>query len=163
MVLSISPAMARLIANVTNGSVVRISTATLPDVRGARMAIGGGPILVKDGRRQKIDGTGLFDANSYSVRSMEERHPRTAVGWNEKFIYLVEVDGRYRTSAGMTLAEVAGYLLGIGCTDAVNLDGGGSATLWCNGRVANRPCDGRERPIANGLVVLRKSAPAGSK
>jgi hypothetical protein len=158
VVLSLGPAAARLVPTVTTGSVLRISTATVPDVRGAKMAISGGPILLQEGRRQKMDGAGLFDANSYTVRSMEERHPRSAVGWNAQFIYLMEVDGRHRASAGMTLAEVAGYLLRLGCTEAMNLDGGGSATFWCNGRVVNRPCDGRERPIANGLVVLRKGA-----
>lgn len=162
VVLSMGPA-ARFVSNVTTGSVLRFSTATLPDVRGAKMAISGGPILIRNGRRQKFDGAGLFDANSYSVRSMEERHPRTAVGWNARFIYLMEVDGRHRGSAGMTLAEVADYLLRLRCTEAMNLDGGGSATFWCNGRVVNRPCDGRERPIANGLVVLQKGVPVRSR
>jgi exopolysaccharide biosynthesis protein len=49
----------------------------------------------------------------------------------------------------------------LGCQEAMNLDGGGSATLWYNGRVQNRPCDGYERPIANALVILKKT-PAAS-
>ena len=46
-------------------------------------------------------------------------------------------------------------MLRLGCTEAMNLDGGGSSTLWADGTVRNSPCDGQERPIANGLVVLR--------
>ena len=90
---------------------------------------------------------------------MTERHPRSAIGWDQRYLYLVEVDGRQdKLSVGMTLEELASYLAKLGCTEAMNLDGGGSATLWCDGRVRNSPCDGRERPIANALVVLRKAA-----
>jgi len=69
----------------------------------------------------------------------------------------VEVDGRQTFSVGMTLNELATYLLKLGCTDAMNLDGGGSATLWYVGKVCNRPSDGRERPVANALVVTKKA------
>ena len=102
---------------------------------------------------------------SYEFSSMLERHPRTAVGWNQEYLYLVTVDGRQETlSVGMTLDELGEYLVGLGCTEAINLDGGGSATLWYGGKVRNSPCDGEERPIANAIVVLRspKSPPAGS-
>jgi exopolysaccharide biosynthesis protein len=70
------------------------------------------------------------------------------------------VDGRQRGSIGMTLEELASYLIKLGCDEAMNLDGGGSATLWCQGQLRNQPCDGRERPVANSLVVLRRN-PAG--
>jgi len=95
---------------------------------------------------------------------MTERHPRSAIGWDARHLYLVEVDGRQENlSVGMTVEELAGHMARLGCSDAMNLDGGGSATLWCAGKIRNSPCDGRERPIANALVVLRKpSATAGS-
>ena len=97
--------------------------------------------------------------NSFSTRSMFERHPRSAVGFNQTHIFLVEVDGRQRgLSVGMTLEELGAYMAGIGCDEAINLDGGGSATFWYRGRVVNSPCDGSERPVANGLIVLRKAA-----
>jgi exopolysaccharide biosynthesis protein len=56
----------------------------------------------------------------------------------------------------MTLQEVGNYLVKLGCREVMNLDGGGSATFWYNGRVRNSPCDRYERPIANGLVVVRR-------
>ncbi|HYV26758.1 MAG TPA: phosphodiester glycosidase family protein [Candidatus Eisenbacteria bacterium] len=156
-VLSIGSALARRLPEISAGEVLKFSTATLPDLRGAKTAISGGPVLVRDGKRQKIDSGGVFDANSYSSRSMMERHPRGAVGWNDEFFYLVEVDGRQASSAGMTLEELADYFVRLGCTQAMNLDGGGSATIWCNGRLANSPCEGDERDIANGLVIVRKN------
>ena len=57
----------------------------------------------------------------------------------------------------MTLDELANFLVRLGCSEAINLDGGGSATLWFDGKVRNRPCDGYERNIANALVVVSKT------
>jgi exopolysaccharide biosynthesis protein len=43
----------------------------------------------------------------------------------------------------------------LGCTEALNLDGGGSASMWVNGRIVNNPSQGRERPSANALFLIR--------
>jgi exopolysaccharide biosynthesis protein len=56
----------------------------------------------------------------------------------------------------MTLNELSAFMVELGCVGAMNLDGGGSATLWYDGRVRNRPCDGNERQIANTLIVRKK-------
>jgi exopolysaccharide biosynthesis protein len=98
----------------------------------------------------------------YSIRSRFERHPRTAMGWNEDYFYLVQVDGRQRDlSMGMTLAELSEFMLKqLRCTDALNLDGGGSSTFWADGSTRNNPCEGRERELANALLVVRKPGPA---
>jgi len=56
----------------------------------------------------------------------------------------------------MTFSEFAEYLRKLGCEQAMNLDGGGSATLWVMGNVMNSPSEGQERPGANSLVVVRK-------
>jgi len=53
----------------------------------------------------------------------------------------------------MSLAELASYFARIGCTDALNLDGGGSSTLWARGQVMNTPCEGSERPMGNALLI----------
>lgn len=160
LVLSFGPRLATNLPALVPGAVVTLSTATEPDLRGARTAIGGGSIITRGGKAAKIERPkptpGL---NSYTINSMFERHPRAAVGWSQTHIYLVEVDGRQRgLSVGMTLAELGAYMAKIGCEEAINLDGGGSATFWYRGRVVNSPCDGSERPVANGLVVIRKAA-----
>ena len=96
--------------------------------------------------------------DDYSIRSMYERHPRSALGWNKTHFFLVEVDGRQRgLSVGMTLDELGQYMAKLGCEEAMSLDGGGSSTFWYRGRVMNSPCDGSERPVANGLVIVRKA------
>ena len=146
MVLSFGRQLAPRWANVTKGSIVQISTATSPELKGATMAIGGGPAMVRGGK--------VIDRTDARVR-----HPRSALGWNKDFIFLVEVDGRQRgLSVGMTVREMAAYMVQLGCTDAMNLDGGGSATCWVYGQVMNSPSEGEERGMGNSLVVVHKEA-----
>ena len=160
LVMSLSPAMAARFAGVTTGAVLRISPDTAPPIRGALTALSGGPVLLRQGKAQQVVAS-LADA--YESSSMLERHPRSAVGWNADWFFLVEVDGRQRDlSDGMTLQELMGFLQKLGCQEAMNLDGGGSATLWFQGQVRNNPCDGYERPIANSLIVVRKPARPGA-
>ena len=151
MVLSLSPTLASQWPAPAVGTVLRISTSTSPSLQGVRTAIGGGPTLVAGGKPRAWSGLRL-------------RHPRTAIGWNADFVFLVVVDGRQLgLSAGMTFPELADYMAKLGCQEAIGLDGGGSATCWANGSVKNSPSQGRERPAANALVVVRrppKTSPA---
>jgi hypothetical protein len=152
-VLSIGPLLVTRIPNLKVGDVIQISTATSPDVSGAQFAIGGGPVLVHEGKAQ----------SAYANKS-RERHPRTAIGWNDQDYFFVEVDGRQGGfSIGMTLPELAAYLVRQGCQEAMNLDGGGSAEMWIQGEIVNRPCFGNERRIGNGVVLLRKKTTAELK
>jgi hypothetical protein len=155
VVLSFGPQLAAKLPAIEIGAMLKLSTATVPDLRGARTAIGGGSIVTRGGKAAKIERPKGGGMSGYSVSSMFERHPRS-------HIYLVEVDGRQSDlSVGMTLAELGEYMAKIGCEEAINLDGGASATCWYRGRVVNSPCNGSERTVANGLVVLRKARPAG--
>jgi hypothetical protein len=146
LVLSLGSDIAKKAPKIEPGAVLKISTATTPDLKGAITGLSGGPALVRDGKAQPCEVT--------------RRHPRAAVGWSKQFLFLVEVDGRQRNlSAGMTYAELAKYMADLGCDEALNMDGGGSATIWVRGQVANSPSEGVERGIANGLVVIQKSRP----
>jgi len=143
-------------AQTAPGAVLKISTATVPDLAGVKAAIGGGYVLLRNGQKQTLE---IPKSDAYRYRSVGERHPRSAIGVSRTQIYLIEVDGRQpKLSVGMTLAELGDYMQKLGCDLAVSLDGGASATLWFDGKVRNSPCDGDLRPIANGLVVLRKPA-----
>jgi hypothetical protein len=146
MILSIGPDIAARVAGVKVGDTLTLSTATTPDVKGSPVAIGGGPALVRAGKTMSFGG-------------LQPRHPRVAMGWNKTHFFLVEVDGRQKISAGMTFPELAAYMAKIGCEEAINLDGGGSATIWVYGNVMNNPSEGRPRPGANALVVMRRSQP----
>lgn len=145
MILSVGPKLVNA-PGVSVGDVLQVTMATSPDLTGVDVAIGGHPILVANGKR--VD----FDPN-------DPRHPRTMIGWNAHYLYFVVVDGRQKgLSNGMASGEEAALMRGLGCSDAMNLDGGGSSTFWLGGRVMNVPSDGRERGIANALILLRKPA-----
>ena len=160
MILSLDSSLDPNLLNIKTGAVLRLSTASLPDLRGVKTAIGGGPVLLRDGVPQKIQPPG---PKTYTLPTFPNRHPRSAIGWNEQFFYLVEVDGRQKNlSAGMTLEELSAYMLKLGCDHAMNLDGGGSSALWFQGKVRNRPSDGHEREIANFLVVVKKKPKDGN-
>ena len=150
MVLSVGPNVSPKVA-IRPGDTLQIVTETLPDLSGAQVAIGGGPSLVENGKPMQWPGF------------LHMRHPRSALGWNKDYFFMVEVDGRQSNlSVGMTFPELANYLIKLGCTEAMNFDGGGSATLWALGAVRNSPSEGDERPSANALVLLKKkSAPTG--
>ncbi len=115
----------------------------------------GVPQLIKNG---KIDITWEQEKSSKSF--VETRHPRTAVAKMKdgKFL-MVTVDGRQPgVSVGMNLNELAEYLLSLGAVDAMNLDGGGSTTMFLDGKVVNKPSDKEgERKVGDAiLVTLRK-------
>ena len=145
MVLSLGPQLLVDAPVVKPGDEVEVSTATLPNLAESKTALGGGPRLVMDGK--PVSGW----------KSPNQRHPRTAMGWNENYIWLLLVDGRQPgVSVGMSFQELADYFIKLGCTHAVNLDGGGSASMWVMGQTVSSPSEGQERPIANGLVVVKK-------
>ncbi len=109
-----------------------------------------GPLLVADGRVAVDDedregfsaGAGQFDSDITA-----ERHPRCALGVNDEELIAVCCDGRRtRLDAGLELAELAEFLVSLGARDAINLDGGGSATLVHRGHLLNRPYSSVDQP-----------------
>jgi hypothetical protein len=144
VVLSLGSTLAKKIKNTEIGTAISLSFKTYPDLKDVDIAIGGGPILIRDAKVQKFSG-------------YQPRHPRTAIGFNDIYFFLLVVDGRQKDlSIGMTLPELADFMLKLGCTEAMNLDGGGSSTFWLDGKIMNSPSDGHERRIANGLILLQK-------
>jgi len=156
MVLSLGPQVLAGLPEITNGLTLEIAAITTPDLKGVKTAIAGGPALFKDGKPFALKTPPPGSSGNYSERSKYERHPRSAIGWSATHIYLITVDGRQPgLSVGMTLAELAEYLAGLGCTEGMNFDGGKSAQMWMNGRIMNDPCQG-EDTVANSLMVVRK-------
>lgn len=148
LVLSLGPSVE---ARLAPGSQIQLLLETHPNLTGVQTGIGGGPTLVRHGKPMRWSGVHL-------------RHPRSAIGWNDQSIFLVEVDGRQAgLSAGMSFPELAEYMAKLGCQEAMNLDGGGSATLWVLGQVMNSPSEGKERPGANGLILVQRKPGADTE
>ena len=99
---------------------------------GAWQAFSFGPGLIRDGE---------ILVNEYSEVDVHlASNPRTAVAMIEPLHYIFIVsDGRTSESAGLTLYQLAEFLLSLGARDAYNLDGGGSSTMYFMGKVVNQP------------------------
>jgi hypothetical protein len=117
-----------------------------------------GPLLVSDGRSM-IDGE---DREGFSAGAEQfdsditvGRHPRCALGISETELLAVCCDGR-RTAVdgGLELAELARLLISFGAREALNLDGGGSATLVHRRHLLNRPYSSQDQPAPESRPVV---------
>jgi exopolysaccharide biosynthesis protein len=96
-----------------------------------------GPLLLAHHQRSLLDSAAFNTA----------RHPRSAVAIKGKKLLLITIDGRNERAAGMSLFELASFLKWVGADEGINLDGGGSTTLWVygapDGGVINHPSDNK--------------------
>ncbi len=123
---------------------------------GYRSIMSSGPLLIKD--REILP--------QEDIEFMSDSHARSAFGINNQTLFLVVVDGYNQSASGMTMADLALLMYNLGCEDAINLDGGGSSTLWINSNeydgVVNYPSDNNrfdhngERNVANSIIVVPK-------
>lgn len=139
----------RIIHFVKQSSPTDSTTGTLFGI--AEDIIGGVPQLIENG---KIEIT--WKQEKQSKEFVETRHPRTAVAKlkDGKFL-MITVNGRSAESVGMNLLELAQMLLKFGAMDAMNLDGGGSTTMFLDGKVVNQPSDKEgERKVGDAILVF---------
>lgn len=130
-----------------------------------------GPLLLKDDVRKmapvfKESNTPAKGGNAHSSdvpQGFYKRHPRAFIGvTKDNQVMMVVVDGRFKgKAAGMSIDELSYLARQLGMTDALNLDGGGSSTLWNNRTgIINHPYDNKkfdhegEREVVNAIVVI---------
>ena len=117
-----------------------------PDIK---MCSGGDVILLNND-------TPEMNAYRY-INGRDGNNPRTMVGYDKDRTIMVWglIDGRSSISDGCTYPEGADVMRDAGCYDALNLDGGGSSTMYIQGLdVMNQPSDGSERAVANGMFAV---------
>ncbi len=137
------------------GSHVQLDYSSIPDWRNLRTAIGGGPILVKNGLPyQDPEAPASFETN--------QPYPVSGGGISQdgRILHLVTVEGHEgRPYRGLTRPQFAWYFQTIGAWNAMAFDSGGSAQMVARhpgqpfATIVNQPSDGRERPVADGLFV----------
>ena len=137
-----------------NGAITIESVATPGD--DDWQVVAGGPVLLHGGVNV------VPPPNPDRPHSRDVRNPRTVVGLDAtgtKMTLLI-VDGRKKgIAAGMTFNELAAEMLRLGCTESVNLDGGGSSVLAVRDtttgamKILNQPTDGHERAVADVLGI----------
>ena len=143
------------------GDVVSVSYDTTPALADVRSAIGGGPLLLQNG-------VPVDDPTSPNYAERARRIPAAAAARlaDGKLALVVVNARRPLTSIGVSRSELIALLLGLGATDAMLFDSGGSATLVArapgdeDATLVNDPSDGVERPVADGLFVY-SDAPLG--
>ena len=112
--------------------------------------IGGGPVLIKDGTIENTYEAELLDINPTSNR------PRSAIGItadNKIIFFVAEGDNMTPNVAGFTTGDVAAIMLSLGCTEAMNLDGGGSSRMLINGNETITPSDESDRKIVTAVSL----------
>lgn len=142
------------INNLQIGDTVTIDQViTTPDSRRVR------PVQIVSGNPKNV-GNGA-NLNSESERGdASDRHPRTAIGISEDGNTIIQmvVDGR-SASKGVTTGMLADLMLRAGAYEAVNLDGGGSSTLYTAALgVRNNCSDGSERSVGNAIFAVYEGA-----
>lgn len=85
-----------------------------------------------------------------------QKQPRTIIGeYGNDDLIMIVVDGRQSDwSSGVTLEHLQIKLIELGVIEAYNLDGGGSSSFVFQGKVLNRPSDGKERPVATNIIIV---------
>ena len=140
----------RLVEEAPPGSTLAFRIIFRPDWAGVTQAVGGGPVLVRDG------GPVFRAQEAFQSSQLAPRAPRTAVGQlRDGRLLLIVTDGRRPGySVGMTNFELAQTLVRLGAVTGSALDGGGSSTLAFDGSLLNRPSDrGGERPVSSALQL----------
>ncbi len=130
---------------------VNVEINTNPKWENVQHIISGGPYLVKDNQI-------FIDMTAQKLQSIGGRNPRTAIGYTkENDLILAAVDGREGSSIGLTLGELANLMKSLGCTNAINLDGGGSTVMYVNGQIVNHPAQPGGIALSNALVISKKN------
>lgn len=148
-----------LIDNFNVGDKISIDINVEPDYENINLAMGGGTLLVKDGKIAPV------------THNISGIHPRTAMGLDEsgKTLYLITIDGRIDSSVGVSLNTLSQILIENGIYNAINLDGGGSTTMVAKdvnsneNKLINTPSDGGMRNVINAVgieMTKEKGAPS---
>jgi len=108
-----------------------------------------GPFLIENGKKIELIDT----------KFVKDRHPRTCICETTNSHLLITIDGRQTQAKGMSLLELQNFLLAKKCHTAINLDGGGSTTMWIKDKgVVNSPSDiFGERKVANAILIKAKN------
>lgn len=139
------------------GGIVRLAARReLGDVpRGDLLQAG--PMLVAGGRpvvRDGVDSEGFSaGARQFDSDITAGRYPRAALGLSRRELIAVVCEGRADEEAGLTMAELAAAMAEVGAEQALNLDGGGSASLVVGGSLVNTPREEHGLELLDGREV----------
>jgi hypothetical protein len=149
VLMSAGAAAAKLRAEAPVGTAIRSRLILQPSWTGVGDALGGGPVLVRNGKA-------VFRSfEDFTNDQVTSRTARAAVGQlADGRILLVAVDGgQPGYSVGLTSFELAQALVRLGAVTAAGVDSGADVTVAFDGRLVNRPSTGAERPVKEALLL----------
>jgi hypothetical protein len=120
-----------------------------------KTAVGGGPVLLQYGKIKITNNEEL----KFAGKAIDDKHPRTCMGYtNDGRLIVMVIQGRFPGIAeGATLTQEAQLLKGLGCIEALNLDGGGSSCMLINGKQTITPSDKEgERAVPAVFIIQTK-------
>lgn len=143
------------------GETLAVTQTSQPPIDGIAAAVGGGPLLVRDG-------AWYADPDGPSKGEFATQMPASGVAQTaDGKLLFFEIDGRQPAiSVGLLQPQFAALMIAFGAVTGMQFDGGGSSTIVARlpgdakASVLNSPSDGRERPVGDGLFVY-STAPAG--
>jgi hypothetical protein len=116
-----------------------------------------GPMLASRGRgliEEGEDREGFAaGARQFDSDITAGRYPRAALGISDTDLIAVACDGRADDEAGLSMAELASAMIDLGAREAINLDGGGSASLVVGGALVNTPREEHGMTLVGGRAV----------
>lgn len=161
------PVIKDSIADFSRNSIKKINADLMEDYLGNRAttgkgfrkwkvktAIGGGPVLVQNGEVEISNN----EERKFAGKQKDNLEPRTAIGYTKDNKIIVFVcEGRSQDAAGLSLPAMASIMKDLGCTEAMNLDGGGSSCMLINGKFTNIPSSkGVQRQVPSVFLIERK-------
>ena len=136
----------------TNRAEVRTQSEVMdPPEPWIAAAVSGWPMLVRE--CHALTSAELPGSDGFT----RSPHARTAVGLTKdgETLYLVVADGRRKDVPGVTLGQLGAWMADrLEVCSAMNLDGGGSSTMWVTDHVVNQPSDGAERRVGDHIAVV---------
>ena len=128
-------------------------TTTPPTFKKWKMqtAVGGGPVLVQNGAIKVTNNEEL----KFTGKAISDQHPRTLIGYTkDNHLIIMVIEGRNPgISDGATLTQEAQLMINLGCTEALNLDGGGSSCMLINGKETIYGSDKIERSVPAVFII----------
>ena len=135
-----------------NAENIDLNIQVDPSWNNVEHIISGGPYLIKNNEI-------FVDMTAQKLTSIGGRNPRTAIGYTkDNTLIMITADGREGSSIGLTLMELAHLMKELECTNAMNLDGGGSTVMYVNNKIVNKPAEHGGIPLSHTLTVKYKNS-----
>jgi hypothetical protein len=118
-----------------------------------KTAVGGGPILVQNGKIKITNNEEL----KFAGKAIDDKHPRTCMGYTiDGRLIVMVIQGRFPGIAeGASLIQEAQLLIDLGCTEALNLDGGGSSCMLIKGKETIKPSDKEGQRAVPAVFIIK--------